>query len=139
LVEARHCNREHKGKVFLLFDNIDKAWKANGLDNSDVVMICTLLDASKKLGNDFRRAGTNYYSAVFPDIEPVSVQTNRVSADATRRLKFGDQRLAPGIRHANGKLANFASQRLRRLALTLGNVAHISASRTQATETRLVG
>jgi hypothetical protein len=56
---------KHKGKVFLLFDNIDKAWNANGLDNSDVVMIRTLLDANKKLGNDFRRAGTDYYSAVF--------------------------------------------------------------------------
>jgi hypothetical protein len=55
----------NKGKVFLLFDNIDKAWNANGLDNSDVVMIRTLLDANKKLANDFRRAGTDYYSAVF--------------------------------------------------------------------------
>jgi hypothetical protein len=54
-----------KGKMFVLFDNIDKGWNANGLDNSDIAMIRTLLDASKKIGNDFRRAGTEYYSAVF--------------------------------------------------------------------------
>jgi hypothetical protein len=23
---------QHKGKIFLLFDNVDKAWNANGLD-----------------------------------------------------------------------------------------------------------
>jgi hypothetical protein len=55
----------NKGKVFLLFDNIDKAWNANGLDNSDVIMIRTLLDANRKIGNDFRRIGTDFYSAVF--------------------------------------------------------------------------
>jgi hypothetical protein len=54
-----------KGKIFLLFNNIDKGWNASGLDISDIVMIRTLLDASKKIGNDFRRAGTDYYSAVF--------------------------------------------------------------------------
>ena len=34
------------------------------------------------------------------DIEPVSVQSNRVSAETIRRLEFGDQRPALEIRPA---------------------------------------
>jgi hypothetical protein len=56
---------KNKGKIFLLFDNVDKAWNANGLDSSDIVMIRTLLEANRKIGNDFRRAGTDFYSAIF--------------------------------------------------------------------------
>src|SRR4029077_10423987 len=56
---------KNKGKLYILFDNIDKGWNATGLDDSDVVMIRTLLDASRKLGNDFRRSGTDFYSVVF--------------------------------------------------------------------------
>jgi hypothetical protein len=56
---------KHKAKIYLLFDNIDKGWNANGLDDSDVVMIRTLLDASRKLGNDFRKSGADFYSVVF--------------------------------------------------------------------------
>jgi hypothetical protein len=56
---------KNKGKVYLLFDNIDKGWNASGLEDSDVVMIRTLLDASRKLVNDFRRSETDFYSVVF--------------------------------------------------------------------------
>lgn len=43
-----------KGSTFVLFDNLDKGWNANGLEDADVVMIRTLLDAARKLENDFR-------------------------------------------------------------------------------------
>lgn len=55
----------NKGLVYVLFDNIDKAWNATGLEDSDVSMIRSLLDAGRKLGNDFRRSGIEFYCAVF--------------------------------------------------------------------------
>jgi hypothetical protein len=54
-----------KGKIFVLFDNIDKGWNASGLHDSDIVMVRTLLDASRKLGNDFRKADVDFHSVVF--------------------------------------------------------------------------
>jgi hypothetical protein len=56
---------KNKKLIFLLFDNIDKGWNATGLEESDVVMIRTLIDATRTLGNDFRRSGTDFFSAVF--------------------------------------------------------------------------
>ena len=54
-----------KDSVALLFDNVDKGWNATGLEDSDVVMIRSLVDAARKLGNDFRRAGTDFFCTVF--------------------------------------------------------------------------
>ena len=39
----------HKNGIDILFDNLDKAWNANGLEDSDIMMIRTLLDASRGL------------------------------------------------------------------------------------------
>jgi hypothetical protein len=55
----------NKGMIFVLFDNIDKGWNATGLEESDVVIIRTLIEAARKLGNDFRRQGIEYFSSVF--------------------------------------------------------------------------
>lgn len=55
----------NKRMVFVLFDNIDKGWNATGLQESDVVIIRTLIEASRKLGNDFRRHGIEFYSSIF--------------------------------------------------------------------------
>ncbi|GAB9131454.1 hypothetical protein ACVMGC_003578 [Bradyrhizobium barranii subsp. barranii] len=55
----------NKGLVFILFDNIDKGWNATGLEEADVVIIRTLIEAARKLGNDFRRQGIEFSSSVF--------------------------------------------------------------------------
>lgn len=55
----------NKGLVFVLFDNIDKGWNATGLEESDVVIIRTLIEAARKLGNDFRRHGIEFSSSIF--------------------------------------------------------------------------
>ena len=56
---------KNKSEVFLLFDNIDKGWNASGLEDSDVIMVRSLLDASRKLGNDFRKEEADFHSVVF--------------------------------------------------------------------------
>ncbi len=38
-----------KSAVYILVDNLDKGWNASGLENADVAIIRTLLDASRKL------------------------------------------------------------------------------------------
>ncbi len=54
-----------KDGICLLFDNLDKGWNATGLEDTDVVMIRTLLDASRKLGNDFRKSGGEFFCTIF--------------------------------------------------------------------------
>ena len=49
-----HYSRHKKG-VYLIFDNLDKGWKASGLEDADIVIVRTLLDATRKMENDFRR------------------------------------------------------------------------------------
>jgi len=60
-------------------------------------------------------------SAFFTDIEPVSVQSNQVSANTTRRLEFRDQRLAPEIRPARLEIDKFGSHGPHRIGLTSRN------------------
>jgi hypothetical protein len=55
---------QNKQGVYVLFDNLDKGWNASGLENADIVIVRTLLDASRKLENDFRRSG-NYISLYY--------------------------------------------------------------------------
>jgi hypothetical protein len=54
-----------KGIIYVLFDNIDKGWNATGLESEDVIIIRSLLEAARKLGNDFRRTGADFRCAVF--------------------------------------------------------------------------
>ncbi|WP_342111975.1 P-loop ATPase, Sll1717 family [Methylobacterium sp. SI9] len=55
----------NKSEVHILFDNIDKGWNASGLEPADLIMVRTLIDAGKKLRNDFGRAGTKLKFNVF--------------------------------------------------------------------------
>jgi len=54
-----------KGEVHVLFDNIDKGWNASGLEEADLIMIRTLIDAGKTLKNDFCRAKITFHFTVF--------------------------------------------------------------------------
>lgn len=55
----------HKASVFVLFDNLDKAWNASGLEPADVIIIRTLLDASHKLERTFRNRQITFRCVVF--------------------------------------------------------------------------
>jgi len=56
---------KNKERVWILFDNIDKGWPANGLTKSDLVMIRSLIDAAKILQRVFERAKVNFYPVIF--------------------------------------------------------------------------
>ena len=73
------------------------------------------------------------------DVEPVSVLSNRVSSNKIWISKNRDQRLTREIRRMPPKFQEIQPQRLRKVPLTRGNVAPISARRTCPTETALVG
>ncbi len=55
----------YKKGIFILFDNIDKGWNANGLEPADIVIVRTLLDSGRRIENDFRRAGIEFHCTVF--------------------------------------------------------------------------
>lgn len=56
---------QNKDGIHVLFDNVDKGWNASGLEEADVIMVRTLIDAGRKLQNDFQRAGTKFRCVVF--------------------------------------------------------------------------
>lgn len=56
---------QHKSGVFVLFDNLDKAWNASGLQDADIIIVRTLLDAAKKLERTFRNRRVDFHCIVF--------------------------------------------------------------------------
>lgn len=52
-------------QVTLLFDNIDKGWPANGVDDFDVRLVRLLIEALDKLKRDFSAAKREFLSVVF--------------------------------------------------------------------------
>jgi hypothetical protein len=56
---------ELKGKVWVLFDNVDKGWTARGIDASDLMNVKCLLDAFTKLRNDFDRYNIVFHGVMF--------------------------------------------------------------------------
>jgi hypothetical protein len=54
-----------KGEVWVLFDNLDKGWRAHGVDASDLMNVKCLLDAFTKLRNDLERRGIVFHGTIF--------------------------------------------------------------------------
>ncbi len=54
-----------KGEVWLLFDNIDKGWSVEGVSDTDIFVLRCLIDASRKLERNLRRADIDFRSVVF--------------------------------------------------------------------------
>lgn len=54
-----------KSELWLLFDNLDKGWPTQGLSHDDVLVIRSLLEATRKLERDLSRHGINAHSVVF--------------------------------------------------------------------------
>lgn len=56
---------EYKNELWLLFDNLDKGWPANGVTPEDVLALRCLIDAMAKTENDMRRRGITCHGTVF--------------------------------------------------------------------------
>lgn len=56
---------KHKNKVWLLFDNIDKGWPSSGLHHEDLIIVRTLIDATRKIQRDFSKKNLELFPIVF--------------------------------------------------------------------------
>lgn len=54
-----------KAEIWLLFDNLDKGWPTQGLTHDDVLIIRSLLEATRKLERDLNRHDITAHSVVF--------------------------------------------------------------------------
>lgn len=54
-----------KEDVWVLFDNLDKGWSAFGLKHGDIVLLRSLIDATRKMQRELSREGHDFYSVVF--------------------------------------------------------------------------
>jgi len=54
-----------KGALWILFDNLDKGWPAQGIGADDIMIIRCLIDASKKIQRDLTRKDNYCHNIVF--------------------------------------------------------------------------
>lgn len=55
----------HKGVLWLLFDNIDKGWPTTGLEHEDLIIIRSLIDATRKIERQFGKRELEVNTIVF--------------------------------------------------------------------------
>lgn len=54
-----------KGKIYILFDNLDKGWPTHGLEAADVANLRALLEATRKIERQFERRKIECSTLVF--------------------------------------------------------------------------
>ena len=55
----------HKSKVWILFDNIDKGWPTHGVGTIDVMLVRSLLEATRKIERSLRKYDCDVHTLVF--------------------------------------------------------------------------
>lgn len=65
LREALEDYLQFKGEVWILFDNLDKGWSTHGVSEADLLMMRSLLDASRKLQQAFNAQEIDCHTIVF--------------------------------------------------------------------------
>lgn len=55
----------HKDQVWLLVDNLDKSWPIRGADSTDILMLRSLLEATRKIQREFERLDVEFKVVVF--------------------------------------------------------------------------
>ena len=55
----------HKSKVWMLIDNLDKGWPTRGASPEDILIIRTLLEATRKIQQQLEKHGVAMHSLVF--------------------------------------------------------------------------
>ncbi|MCK5347590.1 MAG: hypothetical protein KAR20_29475, partial [Candidatus Heimdallarchaeota archaeon] len=56
---------DEKREVWLLIDNLDKGWPVRGATREDILIIRTLLEATRKLQRQLEKSGINFHCLVF--------------------------------------------------------------------------
>ncbi|MHB1544947.1 MAG: P-loop ATPase, Sll1717 family [Gammaproteobacteria bacterium] len=65
LRQMLHEYLAQKGKIWILFDNIDKGWPSHGIEQEDILIIRTLLEATRKIERDLSRHSVETHAVVF--------------------------------------------------------------------------
>ena len=56
---------QYKEGVWILFDNLDRGWSTGGVSSDDVLILRTLVNASRKLKRDLMQKNVNCHTIVF--------------------------------------------------------------------------
>jgi hypothetical protein len=56
---------ERKASVWILFDNLDKGWSTQGVDEIDATVLRCLIDAGRKIEREMRKADRSLHCIVF--------------------------------------------------------------------------
>src|SRR4051794_2391241 len=51
-----------KQSLWLLFDNIDKGWPTHGVQAADLIIVRTLVEATRKIENELRKHKVDTYT-----------------------------------------------------------------------------
>ncbi len=54
-----------KDEVWVLFDNLDKGWSSHGLGGGDIMILRSLIDATRKIQRDLSKAELEFFAIVF--------------------------------------------------------------------------
>lgn len=65
LIDALTDYLAHKDQVLVLFDNLDKGWSYRGIESGDIVILRCLIDASRWIQREMRKAGLQISCIVF--------------------------------------------------------------------------
>lgn len=60
-----HDYLQYKDEVWLLFDNIDKGWATHGLQPQDLVIVKTLIEATRKIERELARRDISAHTIIF--------------------------------------------------------------------------
>ena len=97
IAELRQHLKEYlaqKGTLWILIDGIDKGWPSTGLEGEDLLIIRALIDASRKLEQDFSKAKIEVVPLVFlrNDVYELLVQETSDRGKVTHvRLDWTDR------------------------------------------------
>lgn len=82
-----------KDEIWFLFDNLDKGWPTRGAAKEDILIITTLLDATRKLQRQFEDLGVDFRCLIFlrSDIyELLIAETSDRGKDTAITLDWND-------------------------------------------------
>ena len=84
---------QHKDSIWLLVDNLDKGWPIGGSSSTDILLIRSLLDATRKLQDELQDRNIDFKSLVFlrSDIhEHLITEIPDKGKDTAIRLEWDD-------------------------------------------------
>lgn len=108
-----HNYLSFKKSTWVLFDNIDKSWSINGIDDADTLILRSLIDAAKKIKRDLDRSSIEAHTVVFVrnDVYDILVRkSSDFGKEITAQLDWSERELMKELvrlRISNGDKGDF--------------------------------